>query len=265
MTNHYHLILETPEGNLSRALQWLNVSYAAYYNRRHHYVGHLFQGRFKAVLVDAGEYLESLSRYIHLNPVRAGITSCAWDYAWSSCRYFVGSQNPPDWLETNRILAGFGRHTRAAKQRYRAYLSEVDVPNPFEDVVGGSLLGPKGFVEWIGSTFLSGKKTDREIPRLKQLRPRPEVRTIVGEVAKYFEITPERLVICGRKRNVERDVAIYLSRELSGLSGQALGRYFGGISGANITMRANRIVQSLKNDRRLAKNIKLLRQKIGNS
>ena len=57
MTNHYHLILETSEGNLSRALQWLNVSYAAYYNRRHHYVGHLFQGRFKAVIVDAGEYL----------------------------------------------------------------------------------------------------------------------------------------------------------------------------------------------------------------
>ena len=118
----------------------------------------------------------------------------------------------------------------AAKQRYKTYLSEVDAPNPFEDVVGGSLLGPKGFVEWIGSTFLSGKKTDREIPRLKQLRPRPEVRTILGEVAKYFEITPERLVICGRKRNIERDVAIYLSRELSGLSGQALGRYFWGIS-----------------------------------
>lgn len=265
MTNHYHLILETPEGNLSRALQWLNVSYATYYNRRHDYVGHLFQGRFKAVLLDAGEYLGALSRYVHLNPVRAGIASRAWGYAWNSCRYFVGSQNPPDWLETNRILAGFGRSTKAAKQSYKKYLSEADVPNPFEDVVGGSVLGPKDFVEWIRRTFLSEKKTDREIPQLKELKPRPEVETIIEEVAKHFKVTAESILERGRKRNVERAVAIYLSRESSGLSCQALGRHFGGISGANVTMQSKRIVQASKSDRKLARNIRQLRQKLANS
>ena len=265
MTNHYHLILETPEGNLSRALQWLNVSYAAYYNRRHHYAGHLFQGRFKSVLVDAGDYLEALSRYIHLNPVRAGIASRAWDYAWSSSRYFVGSQNPPDWLETNRILAGFGRSTIASKQSYRAYLAEADVPNPFENLVGGSLLGPKRFVEWVGSTFLSGKKSDREIPQLKELRPHPDVNTIVEKVAKHFTVTAEQILAPGRKRNIERDVAIYLSRKFSGLSGQALGGSFGGISGANITMRFNKVAQALKKDRNLAKHVKSLQQRITNN
>ncbi|MCJ7778062.1 MAG: transposase [Sedimentisphaerales bacterium] len=265
MTNHYHLILETPEGNLSRALQWLNVSYATYYNRRHHYVGHLFQGRFKAVLVDAGEYLEALSRYIHLNPVRAGIESYAWDYTWSSCRYFVGSQNVPGWLEVNRILAGFSRSRREAKQLYAAYLSEADPANPLDDVVGSSLLGPKHFIEWVKSTFLSERKTDREIPQLKELKPRPDVETIVEEVAKHFKVTPEHILISGCKHNIGRDVAIYLSREFSRLSCQQLGRYFGGISGANITMRFNSIAHSIKKDRKLTKDITYLRNKIINS
>jgi chromosomal replication initiation ATPase DnaA len=88
---------------------------------------------------------------------------------------------------------------------------------------------------------------------------------IVEEVAKHFEIAPECILIRGRKRNIERDVAIYLSRELSGLSGQALGRYFGEVSGANIAMRSKRIMQALNSDRRLARNIKSLRQRITNN
>jgi putative transposase len=264
MTNHYHLIIETPEGNLSRTMQWLNVSYAGYYNRRYHYAGHLFQGRFKAVLVDAGEYLEALSRYIHLNPVRAGVASCAWDYAWSSCHYFVGSQRSPAWLEINRILSGFGRSRKLAKRRYAAYLSEADQANPFDDVVGGSLLGSKNFIQWVGSTFLSAKKIDQEIPQLKELKPRPDAETIVEEVAKHFKVPAGRILTKGRKRNVERDVAVYLSRGLSGLSCQALGRHFGGVSGAGITMQFNRVARSLQKDHKLAENIKLLCNKLTN-
>ena len=136
--------------------------------------------------------------------------------------------------------------------------------NPFDNVVGGTLLGPKNFIEWVGSTFLSAKKKDREVPQLKELKPRPEVETIVEEVAKHFKVTVDRILTSGRKRNVERDIAIYLSRELSGLSGQTLGRRFGGVSGASITMRFNRIVRSMQEDRKLTENIKLLRHKITN-
>ena len=112
MTNHYHLVLETPEANLSRAMQWFNVSYAVYYNRRHHYAGHLFQGRFKAILIEADTYMESLSRYIHLNPVRVGVVQQAWTYRWSSCRYFVAAAKPPNWLDIQRVLTGFGRYAK---------------------------------------------------------------------------------------------------------------------------------------------------------
>ena len=84
MDNHYHLLVETREPNLSVAIQWLNVSYAAYYNKRHQRVGHLFQGRFKAILIEADEYLKELSRYIHLNPVRAKTVTTPAEYPWSS-------------------------------------------------------------------------------------------------------------------------------------------------------------------------------------
>jgi chromosomal replication initiator protein len=126
-------------------------------------------------------------------------------------------------------------------------------------------LGSKNFIDWVRSTFLSVKRTEREIPQLKELKPRPEIEKIVEEVAKHFKVPAERILKSGRKQNVGRDVAIYLSRELSGLSGKALGRHFGGVSGASITMRFNGIVHSLKKDRKLTENIKLLKQKILNT
>ncbi len=265
MTNHYHLLLETPDGNLSRAVQWLNVSYATYYNRRHQWVGHLFQGRFKAILVDAGTYLEALSRYIHLNPVRAGLASRAWEYPWSSCRHFVRSGNVPPWLEVNRILGGFGRTGAVARRRYEAYLSEPEAKNPLDKVIRGSLLGSESFVQWIKDTFLSTRRRDREIPDLKVLSPRPPVEAIIREVAAKWRVSPEQILRRGRKRNRARDVAIYLSRELSGLSCQELGHHFGGLSGAAITMRHKQVLNRIAKDRCLMQGIAQVRRKLVNS
>jgi putative transposase len=265
MANHYHVILETPDGNLSRAVQWLNVSYATYYNRRHRCVGHLFQGRFKAILVEAGTYLEALSRYIHLNPVRAGLASQAWEYPWSSCRHFVESGKVPAWLEVNRVLVGFGRTTTVARRRYVAYLSEPDVKNPFDDVVGGSLLGGKPFLQWVKDTFLAARREDREIPDLKTLRPRPSVEAIIDAVAERLGVSPEQILTRGRKCNRARDIALYLSRELSGLTCQELGRRFGGLSGAAVTIRHHLVSRRLAEDRRLRQDISQIRTRLGNS
>jgi len=116
MTNHYHLLIETSESNLSTAIQWLNVSYAAYYNRKHQRRGHLFQGRFKYILIDADEYLKQLSRYIHLNPVRANIVTRPVEYPWSSYPAFVGKIKPPKWLETKWLLGCFGKKKKKEKR-----------------------------------------------------------------------------------------------------------------------------------------------------
>jgi len=98
MATHYHLLIETPQPNLSAAIQWLNVSYAAYYNKKRRRSGHLFQGRFKSILVDADGYLKHLSRYIHLNPVRAKIVTNPSEFSWSSYPAFIGKIKAPDWL-----------------------------------------------------------------------------------------------------------------------------------------------------------------------
>ena len=95
MSNHFHLLVQTPEPNLSRAMQWINVSYATYFNRKRGRCGHLFQGRFKAILIDADGYLKHLSRYIHVNPVRAKIVSTPSKYQWSSYSAYIGKEKTP--------------------------------------------------------------------------------------------------------------------------------------------------------------------------
>ena len=118
MSNHYHVLIETPQANLGVAIQWLNVSYATYFNRKRQRSGHLFQGRFKALLIEADEYLKELSRYIHLNPVRANIVAKPQDYAWSSYPAFLKKNEGPEWLETGRILGYFGKRKKEAIKKY---------------------------------------------------------------------------------------------------------------------------------------------------
>ncbi len=112
MTNHYHLLIETPEANLSRAIKWLNGSYATYVNTKRKKGGHLFQGRFKSIIVEADEYLKHLSRYIHLNPVRAKMVQTPSDYRWCSYRAFIGKEKAPRWLETAWLLSCFGKNKK---------------------------------------------------------------------------------------------------------------------------------------------------------
>ena len=245
--------------------KWLNVSYAAYYNRRHQCSGHVFQGRFKALLVEATTYLEALSRYIHLNPVRAGLAFHAGEYEWSSCRYFVGAVAAPPWLEINRILGGFSHTQKAAQRRYAAYLAEANVSNPFDETVAGCVLGSKPFLQWVEDTFLSARQADPEIPDLKRIKAGPSVEAIVRAVAEGQQVSSEQILARGRKRNHARDIAIYLCRELSGLSCRELGQRFDAVSGAAITMRHDYVGRQMCRDRPLMEAIARIRGRIADS
>jgi REP element-mobilizing transposase RayT len=214
MSNHYHLLIETAESNLSAAIQWLNVSYAAYYNRKHQRVGHLFQGRFKAILIDADEYLMPLSRYIHLNPVRAKIVTKPVEYPWSSYAAFIGKMKAPDFLETNKLLSYFGRRKREALKNYKAFVEEVeaeDLENPEKDLIGGFILGDEDFIKWIQDRFLSLQDDEKEIPQLKKLKPRVGLETIIQAVCDEVGCSQEQIREKGRKSNKARELAIYLS------------------------------------------------------
>ncbi len=262
MTNHYHLILETPDANVSRAVQWLSVSYATYYNRRHQVSGHMFQGRFKAIVVEADEYLNSLSRYIHLNPVRAKMAAHAWDYEWSSCRFFAGITQTPDWLDTSRVLGNFGRRKRSAQRKYLEYMSQSNPYDPSEDCIGSSLLGSDSFVAWIKNAFLSESEGVGEIPELKHLTPRPSVEQIIEQVGEYYRVPVDTILKRAAKNNQARDIAIYLCRQLSGQTCQALGDFFGKVSGAAITMRSKHVEGRVLKSRTLRRDLAKLKKKV---
>lgn len=263
MTNHYHLLLETPQSNLSVAIQWLNVSYAAYYNRKHQRSGHIFQGRYKAILIDADEYLGHLSRYIHLNPVRAGMVTTVEQYPWSSYPAFIGKTKVPVWLETGRLLGYFGKQKKRAIRNYRNFVDGIEaksLEDPGKDVVGGFILGDSDFVGWVRETFLSKMEDTKEIPQLSKLKSRPSLKSVLQSVCDEFRCSEEAILTKGRKKNKAREIAIYLARDFSGLSCKEVGTFFNGISGAAITMRYKQVAKDVASDKSLRRKVNRLRK-----
>ena len=144
MSNHYHLLVETPDANLSRAIQLLNGSYAQYYSRRHKKPGHVFQGRFKALLVEKEAYLLELTRYIHLNPVRAKVIEKPEEYRWSSLSaYLTGNASFPCETQWEWILSIFGKNRKRAATRYREFVREGtgNKTDAYSSAKGGWLWG----------------------------------------------------------------------------------------------------------------------------
>jgi putative transposase len=267
MTNHYHFLLETPHPNLSQAIKWINVGYVAYFNRKRRRSGHLFQGRFKAVVIDADEYLKHLSRYIHLNPVRAGMVKFCKDYPWSSYPVFGGYTKAPEWLETNWLLSLFSRNRKKATERYREFVESVQndkLENPSKDIVSGAILGGTEFVNWIKHNFLSEDHDIKEKPQLRSLKPGLTSEDLMSAICNEFACTPEAVLRKGKKGNLARDIAIYLSREMTGERGVALGRFFG-ISGAGITVRHGIIAEKISNDRNLNRQVGRIKKAIINN
>ena len=124
MDNHFHLFLRTPNADLSAGMHDLNSGYASWFNRRHRRVGSLFQGRFKAILVEDESYAWTLSRYIHLNPVRAGMVKRPEQHAWSSYRHFLNARGAPDWLDWKTVLDEMGKNRSRTRQTYRQFVEQ---------------------------------------------------------------------------------------------------------------------------------------------
>ena len=124
LDNHFHLVVETPKPNISAGMQRLNSRYAEWFNRRHAFDGHLFQGRFHSRLLETDWHLLELSRYVVLNPVRAGLCPSTGDWPWSSYRATVGTEPAPRFLTIRMILAQFGKDRARARHAYARFVSE---------------------------------------------------------------------------------------------------------------------------------------------
>jgi REP element-mobilizing transposase RayT len=180
MDNHYHLLIQTPDGNLSKGMRQLNGVYTQASNRRHRRVGHLFQGRFKAILVDSDAYLLELSRYVVLNPVRAGIVKKPAAWPWSSYRASVGLEPAAPWLAVDGLLAQFARRRSLARERYAKFVAEgIKAASPWSHLKGQVFLGDEQFIQRM-QAHLPSAKDDVQIPRAQRRPPPPTLAEIEG-------------------------------------------------------------------------------------
>jgi putative transposase len=173
MGNHYHLVVETPDGNLSKGMRQLNGVYTQASNRRHARVGHLFQGRYRAILVDADAYLLELTRYVVLNPVRARMVAGPGEWRWSSYLDMIGGRSPPDWLATDGLLTQFATDREEAVRRYVAFIREgIGKESIWRDLNRQIFLGNDTFVERM-QTKLEGLSKTVGVPKAQKRPPAP--------------------------------------------------------------------------------------------
>ena len=188
MTNHYHLLLETPEANLSQIMQHINGAYTSYFNTKRKRSGHLFQGRYKSIVVEADEYATQLSRYIHLNPVRARMVDNPEKFFWSSYQFYAGLKKAPAWLVTDFILGFCGRNRSSSQGKYREFvvsLLDEEYESPLKDVIASTVLGGLNFVKEIQERYLEPNSQDRELPALTELAPRRDDRGDQGSRGRH--------------------------------------------------------------------------------
>lgn len=207
MTNHYHLVVETPDGNLSKGMRQLNGVYTQYSNRRHARTGHLFQGRFKAILVDGDSYLLELARYVVLNPVRARMVRDPGKWPWSSYGAMTGTVAVPEWLATDGLLAAFAKRRSTAMQRYARFVEEgIGTVSIWDDLNGQAFLGDDAFVE---RSLRHAKRTDDvNIPKAQRRPPPPSLEAVA-------------------RRHRDRDAAIVAAHASGGYSYQQIAEHFG--------------------------------------
>lgn len=284
MDNHYHLLLETPEGLLSRPCHWLNVSYSVWFNRRHDRSGHLFQGRFKSVLVDECRWLE-VARYVHLNPVRVAALglgkedrkrqrtaaasdpgaalvgkrlACLREYPWSSYRAYAGLVSMPGWVSSEGLMALAGgvrqaSHRRAIRSYHEAPLREGRLEPVWDRLVAGAILG--------GAEFVAGLKTrlrtvSREVSRRSALREAVDWGCIVAAVE--AEHGGKWLDFRDVYGDWGRDVALYIGRLQGRLTLAELAELAGGLGIAATGQAVSRVGRAVKSGGEAARRVQAI-------
>jgi putative transposase len=251
MPNHYHLLIETLKPNLSRIMQYLNTAYTTYYNIKRKRCGHLFQGRYKSILVDKQSYFLELSRYIHLNPVRAKLVQNPEEYKWSSYKGYI-SKKGDGYIDKDRIKDTLDMN----EAQYRQFvLSSIEAKemNPFKDVYAGFMLGPTSFIKE-KLQDLKIQVESGEISYKKTLTNIIEKENIIDAVAKKYGKTPEELYKSKNQPMKAKKVAIYLMKQLSNLTNSKIGETFG-ITYSAVSKAAADIEKLILEDKKIKKEV----------
>jgi REP element-mobilizing transposase RayT len=263
MPNHYHLLVQTPEANLSRAMRHLNGIYTQRYNRRHHCDGQLFRGRYKSILIDTDSYLLQAVRYIHRNPLRGGLTGRIDDYKWSSHKGYVSIARKWDWLHKNYVLGLLSKNRKDWLRYYKKWVS-IEEEGEVSKIIDGKkwplCLGPKAFIERIKATY-GAEKLDKDMPSSRELLP--DTRRIVAVVCESYEMAESDILKKRRGReNEARNVAIYLTRKLRRDILREIGIYFGIDNDSTVGSVIERMRKKLAVDRKLCLRLSKLEESI---
>jgi len=258
MNTHYHLLLQTPKGELSRAMRHLDGIYTLKFNRLHGRGGPLFRGRYKAILIDAEEYFLTVARYIHHNPVDAGIVRDINQYKWSSHRGYLDKKKCPDWLDTEALLARFGKGRHRVKQ-YQDFMHsrvEKELREFYRERFQRPILGDKAFVEWVKEKIGERAKVEEEKPQSRRVFGLG-LEEIVRATARVYGKRVEEL---RKKRrgyeNEARAMAMYLCRTFGGYKLTEVGRLLGlekysSVSSACLAMKGR-----VEKEKRLARRVR---------
>jgi REP element-mobilizing transposase RayT len=219
MGNHYHLVIETPDGNLSKGMRQLNGVYTQAFNRRHRRVGHLFQGRFKGILVQKDSHFLEVCRYVVLNPVRAKMVKHPREWSWSSYPATAGLAAIPAGLMVDEVLSHFGQRRSLAQQKYRRYVEDgIGNASIWEQLEAQSLLGLEGFAVALKNHVI-GKRKVRDIPKGQRLIGRPSLKQLFGETAEHKVRRDRRIAEAVDKHGYSQiDIARHLDLHYSTVS-----------------------------------------------
>ncbi len=245
MPNHYHLYLQTPQGNLSKAMRQLDGNHTQKFNKRYKRVGPLFQGRYKAVLVDSDSYSLQLAKYIHLNPVKAKLIQKPEDYQHSSYSSYIGKTKAPIFLNTKWVLSQYAKSKGKAVKELKKHTLEAQEEDwePEKDTFKSLILGGSDFVNQIQEEFLQGKE-NFEIPKLKAVQKVLSAHEIIAKI--------DRLKL---GENDKTKIIVYALKRYSPLTLKEIGEQFNNLHYSAVAQILIRLQKKLSTDKQLAKTV----------
>jgi len=259
MPNHYHMLIQTPDANISRSMRHLNGVYTQRYNSRHRCDGQLFRGRYKSILIGTDSYLLQVVRYIHRNPLQAGLVQNLEAYKWCSHRGYLSIAKKWDWLYKNYMLSLLSKNRTDWLRHYRKWVSveeDDEVSQKISGVRWPVCLGPQTFIDRIKEKYGSGK-INKEIPSSRELLP--DKKRIIDEVCRFYGVKSTDMIKKQRgKRNEARNAAIYITRKLRLDTYQEIGEQYGIDNDRTVRSVFVRMKKTLTENRDLASKMEKL-------